>query len=509
MQNKKINTAFLGHPKPLFSLSMIEVWERFSFYGIRPLLVLFMSAAINLGGLGMERESAAAIVGIFAGCLYLAALPGGWIADNYLGQKKAIFLGSIIIALGHLSIALSIFDSLMFFIGLGFIVVGTGLFKTCASVMVGMLYKNNDTRRDSGFTIFYMGINLGAFIAPLICGLLQKEYGWHIGFGAGGLGMLLAVIIFYFKTIPDLKEFNQEIGLAYDWEKPVKENKHMGLIVITCLAIFATIIALSYFGLIDLSPVSLSKKMIFVILTCTGIYFLYLFFFNSLSNKEKKNLIVFVVLFLAAAFFWSFFEQQPTSFNLFAQDFTDKVIFGWEIPTPWFQSLNSIFVIIFAPIMSAIWIFLDKRGLKLSSITKFTLGILMAGVCFMIMMFAAKNVLTSNASVSMLWIIASMWFLSLGELCLSPVGLSIMTQIAPNLIKNQVMGLWFVAGALGNVVAGLIGGHVDDKNISSLPDLFGQCMWLLFIMTLILFLIRKPIYKIIENQKEKEANEHL
>ncbi|MBM0636950.1 peptide MFS transporter [Campylobacter sp. VicNov18] len=502
---KKINTAFLGHPKPLFSLSMIELWERFSFYGIRPLLVLFMSAAINLGGLGMERESASAIVGIFAGCLYLAALPGGWLADNYLGQKKAIFLGSILIALGHLSIALSIFNSLMFFIGLGFIVVGTGLFKTCASVMVGMLYKNNDPRRDSGFTIFYMGINLGAFFAPLICGFLQKEYGWHLGFGTGGLGMLLAVIIFYFKTIPDLKEYNQEVGLEHNWEKLINENKNIGLIFLACLGVIATIIILSYFNLIDLSPVSLSKKMIFVILTCTGIYFLYLFFFSSLSKSEKKNLVVFVILFFMAAFFWSFYEQQPTSFNLFAEDFTDRVLFGWEIPTPWFQSLTSIFVIVFAPVMSFVWIFLQKHNLELSSISKFALGILGAGICFMIMMFAAKNVLnTQGGSVSMLWLVASMWFLTLGELCLSPVGLSIMTQIAPNLIKSQVMGLWFVAGALGNVVAGLVGGHVDAKNIDSLPDLFGQCMWFLFIMAIILFLIRKPIYKMVQNEKGKK-----
>ncbi len=504
MDTKNLDKAFLGHPKPLFSLSMLEVWERFSFYGIRPLLVLFMAAAINAGGLGIERENAAAIVGIFGGCLYLVALPGGWFADNYLGQKNAILLGSIIIALGHLSIALSYFVSFMFFVGLILIVIGTGLFKPCASVIVGMLYKQDDIRRDSGFTIFYMGVNIGAFFAPLICGFLQVSYGWHFGFGAGGLGMLLAVLIFYFKTIADLKEYDDKIGLEQSWDKPQTKNKNIKFIFFSSLAFIIILILLAYIlskwgGAFDLNPVSLSKKMFFVILAFTGIYFLYLFFFSSLTPLEKKNLIVFMVLFFAAAFFWSTFEQQPTSFNLFALDFTDRKIFDYEIPAVWFQSLNPLFIIIFAPLVALIWIFLAKHNLEISSIAKFALGVLGAGISFMIMMFAAKNALANDEhSVSMLWIVSSMWFLTIGELCLSPVGLSIMTKIAPNLIKNQVMGLWFVASALGNVIAGLMGGHVDIKQIDSLPDLFEQCMWSLFILSIILFLIKTPIYKMLK-----------
>lgn len=505
MGGKNLDKAFLGHPKPLFSLSMTEIWERFSFYGIRPLLVLFMAAAINSGGLGIEKEQASAIVGIFGGCLYLATLPGGYLADNYLGQKKAILFGSIIMALGHLCIALSVFTSIMFFVGLFFIVVGTGLFKTCSSVMVGILYKKEDIRRDSGFTIFYMGINIGGFFAPLICGLLQVKYGWHIGFGAGGLGMLLAVLIFYFKTIPDLEEYNAKVGLEQSWEKPEKKNKHIKLIFfiffVFVLALISLAYTLSHMGLLELNPVSISKKMISVVLVCTTAYFLYLFFFSSLTRLEKKNLIVFLFLFLAAALFWSTFEQQPTSFNLFAQDFTTREFFGWNIPTTWFQSLNPLFVIIFAPIIASIWIFLAKHNLEFSSITKFALGVLGTGIGFMIIMFAAEKVLENgNMPVSMLWIIASIWFLTLGELCLSPVGLSIMTKIAPTLIKNQVMGLWFVATALGNVIAGLIGGNVDAKNIDFLPDLFGQCMWILFLVAIILFLIKKPIYKMLNKE---------
>ncbi|MDE5602336.1 MAG: oligopeptide:H+ symporter, partial [Helicobacter sp.] len=222
MRKLDIDSAFIGHPKPLLNLALTEMWERFSFYGIRSLLILFMIATINEGGLGLDRPTASAIVGIFAGSLYLATLPGGYLADNWLGQKNATLIGALLIALGHLSIALSIFSPFMFFLGLIFIVLGTGLFKTCSSVMVGLLYKQKDKRRDSGFTIFYMGINLGAFIAPIVCGLVAKEYGWHLGLGVGGVGMLISLVIFYFKTIPDFKEFEEKVGIDSTWIKPIQ-----------------------------------------------------------------------------------------------------------------------------------------------------------------------------------------------------------------------------------------------------------------------------------------------
>lgn len=202
--------AFFGHPKPLKTLFFTELWERFSYYGIRPLLVLYMVAMVNDGGLGLDRPTAAAIVGLFSGSMYLMTVLGGWIADNWLGQARAVWYGSIIIALGHLSIALTtIFDQFFFYFGLVLIVLGTGLFKTCISVIVGTLYKAQDSRRDAGFSIFYMGINTGSFIAPLITGLLARDYGWHLGFGIGGIGMLIALLIFRFLAIPQLQTFNE------------------------------------------------------------------------------------------------------------------------------------------------------------------------------------------------------------------------------------------------------------------------------------------------------------
>lgn len=499
---KSIETSFLGHPKPLLSLSMTEVWERFSFYGIRPLLVLFMSATMAQGGLGIDIKTAGAIFGIFAGSLYLAALPGGWIADNYLGQKKAVFIGSIIIALGHLSIAFSAIYASMFFIGLCLIVIGTGLFKTCSSVMVGMLYKENDSRRDSGFTLFYMGINLGAFVSPIVCGLVQKEFGWHLGFGMGGLGMLIAIAIFYFKTIPDFKEFQKNVGMTKEWESPSIKRKNVGFVLLLLAILFVIFVALCLSGIINLNPKIIAENMAFLILACSLIYFLWLLFFAPLNKNERKNIIVFIILFLAAALFWSVFEQQPTTFNFFARDYTDRMIFGWEIPVPWFQSLNALFILILAPLFSMLWIFLAKRNMELSSIAKFGLGIFGGGLGFFVMFLAAKVALANNGeSVSALWLTSSFIFLTLGELCLSPVGLSIMTKIAPNLIRNQVMGLWFVASSLGNVIAGLLGGEAGDMDLQSLPYLFLQCTFVLFAIGILLFLIRKPIYRMLNEEK--------
>ncbi|ARE79975.1 peptide MFS transporter [Campylobacter helveticus] len=511
INHQKIDKAFLGHPKPLFALSATELWERFSFYGIRPLLVLFMTATLLSGGLGMSKEEASAIAGIFGGCIYLAALPGGWLADNYLGQKKAVFIGCVIIALGHLSIALSYFISPLFFVGLALIVIGTGLFKTCSSVMVGMMYDKKDARRDSGFTIFYMGINIGGFIAPLVTGFLQTQYGWHLGFGAGGIGMLIALCIFAFKAVPDFKEFDEKVGMSEAWDKPTVRNKNAIYVIVIFLVALVGFAILGMGGIINLNPVAIAESMTMIILWCAGLYFLYLFFLASLTKDEKKNLIVFVVLFFAAAVFWSVFEQQYTTYNFFADKLTNKVAFGYEIPTVWFQSINSLFIILLAPVVGAIWVFLAKRKFELSSLTKFSLGLIGAGVGFLIMAFAASGIISNNGGAenavsavasgsailaSPWWLVGSFLFLTLGELCLSPVGLSIMTRIAPKLIKSQVMGLWFVSISVGNVLAGLIGGHANEENLASLPDLFYQCVWILFAVAVVLLILKKFIKKL-------------
>lgn len=490
------NQTLFGHPKPLFSLSLIEMWERFSFYGIRSLLILYMSTAMAKGGLGLSEQDASAITGIFGGFLYLATLPGGWLADNYFGQKKAILIGALLIATGHLLIALSFFKTFLFFVGLMFIVLGTGLFKTCASVMVGMLYKKGDTRRDSGFTIFYMWINFGAFIAPNICGAMQKYFSYHWGFGIGGLGMLLSIALYYFKALPDLQSYHKEVGLDKNWDIPATKRCYVGF----CLCIFALLlfifVILCVCNVISLNPVKISFAMVYLVMGFSCVYFLFLLFSKIVQRDEKKNLILFIILFIAASLFWSTFEQQPTTLNLFAQIYTDRVVFGFDVPTSWFQSINALFIIIIAPFMGALWTFLDKKHIHVSSLTKFAIGLIGAGAGFFIMFFAAKTSLANNGEmVSPLWLIGTYFCFTIGELALSPVGLSVMTKIAPRAIQSQVMGLWFVTLAVGNNIAGLIGGNVDSNNLAFLPTIFLQCVCILFAIALLLLFTRKYILK--------------
>ncbi|WP_299260068.1 peptide MFS transporter [uncultured Kushneria sp.] len=498
--------GFFGHPRPLGPLFFTEMWERFSFYGIRPLLVLYMAATLAEGGLGIPRDTAAAIVGIFGGMIYLSALPGGWLADNWLGQRRAVWYGSILIALGHLSIALSaLWGASMFYIGLILLVLGSGIFKTCISVMVGTLYPEGDSRRDGGFSIFYMGINLGAVIAPLITGLAMDSGGWHWGFGAGGIGMLVALTIFRLTAIPAMKRFDRDQDRASSWDAPVNRRRHVGAGVTACLLLLALITALGLAGVITFNPVLIATTMSYVVGLCVLGWFLYLMFFSGLDRMGRARVIVCLVLFVAAALFWASFEQQPTSYNLFAADYTNRQVLGFDIPVIWFQSLNPLFIIMIAPVFGWLWPALARRGFEPSSVTKFSAGLVLAAAGFGLMMMAAWQVVGGAAQVSPLWIVASLLLLTLGELCLSPVGLSTMTELAPTPIRGQIMGIWFAATALGNLVAGLIGGHVSAEQVAQLPELFGRCALALLIGAVILMILIRPIRRLLAHGRAAES----
>ena len=507
MQNQRdaYDRAFFGHPKPLRGLFFTELWERFSFYGIRPLLILYMSAMIIDGGLGLDRPTAAAIVGLYAGSMYLITIFGGWIADHWLGQAKSVWYGSIIIALGHLSIALTAwFDHFFFYLGLILIVLGTGLFKTCISVIVGTLYKAQDSRRDAGFSIFYMGINMGAFVSPLLAGLLIEDHGWHWGFAVGGIGMLIALLIFRLISVPQLKTFDHLNGIESSWQGPSKINPKAPKIVAAFLAALTTIIVLVTLGIIQINPVMLVTYLTVIICLTIAGYFTYLLAFSKTTVKEKKQLFICLILLIVAALFWSAFEQKPTTINLFAQDFTDRTIFGFQVPTVWFQSINALFIIMFAPLMAWLWVKLGRSNKDPSYITKFIIALFLAALGFAIMIFASKAVLAGGAGtlISPMWLVTTILFLTFGELCLSPVGLSTMTKLAPDIIRGQVMGLWFTASALGNLIAGLIGGQVSLETVSDLPNLFMRCSIALLIGALVLWALKKPIMKLIAESKD-------
>lgn len=500
---KQPDKAFFGHPKPLQGLFFTELWERFSYYGIQPLLILYMIAMVNEGGLALDRPTAAAIVGLFAGSMYLMTVFGGWVADNWLGQARAVWYGSIIIALGHLSIALSsLFNQSFFYLGLVLIVLGNGLFKTCISVIVGTLYKTHDARRDAGFSIFYMGINMGSFIAPLITGLLVQNHGWHLGFGIGGIGMLIALLIFRFFALPQLQTFNELRQETNTCNKPVVDNKNAPKIVFSFLFVVAMIIALTLFGIIHINPVVVATYLTVGIGLGIIAYFAYLLLFLNLDQNDKFKIIICFVLLITSALFWSAFEQKPTSFNLFAQDYTNRNVLGFEIPTVWFQSINAFFIIIFAPIAAWLWAKLGKSNKDPNYISKFIIALLLAAGGFLVMSFASRFAI-SDGLVSPFWIVGSLFLLTLGELCLSPIGLSTMTKLAPNVIRGQIMGLWFTGTALGNLMAGLIGGQVSADAIEHLPSLFMRCVLALVIGAIVLFLLKKPLNKLMNKTSNK------
>jgi proton-dependent oligopeptide transporter, POT family len=486
--------GFFGHPRGLATLFFTEMWERFSYYGIRPLLVLFMTAALDRGGFGFDRPTAAAIVGIYAASVYLASLPGGWIADRWLGLQRAIWTGGVFIALGHLSIALSsVLSRPTFFLGLVLIVVGTGLLKPNVSAIVGDLYTADDPRRDAGFSVFYMGINTGALVAPIITGLLGERVGWHWGFGAAGVGMLAGLITFRLRAGPTLGA----IG-ASPTSTPQQQRSARTIALLT-LGIIALVVVLAMVGVVHIDPRPFAGAMRNVILAFALLYFVYLFLFAGLDGDERRRIAVVLVLFCFSVVFWSAFEQQPTSLNLFARDFTDRRIGGWEVPTSWFQAAESAAVVLFAPLLAALWAGLARRGRDLSSPTKFALGLSFAGLGFLVMLAAANRVIAGGVAtrVSMLWLIASYFLQGIGELSLSPVGMSSMTRLAPKRFAGLTMGVWFTSIALGNLIAGIVGGDVDPEKLEQMPVLFQRTSISLFVAAALLLLLVVPIRRMI------------
>jgi POT family proton-dependent oligopeptide transporter len=502
----ELDTKFFGHPRGLSTLFFTEMWERFSFYGLRPLLVLFMTAALIDGGFGFDRLQASAIVGIYASSVYLSSLPGGWIADRLLGLRRAIFFGAVLISLGHISIGFSAFagSRVPFFLGLVLIVLGTGLLKPNISAIVGDLYPEGGSRRDAGFSIFYMGINLGAFLGQLVTGVLGERVGWHWGFGAAGVGMLIGLVVYWWRAPRTLGNIGMEISRHPDpvvQERQMRRGK-MGVYI--GLGILVAVVMLAGTGAITLDPQNLGQNMLYVLVGTAVGYFGYIFAGGGLSSDEKKRVVVIGVLFVAASIFWSAFEQAPTSLNLFARDFTDRNVLGWEVPATWFQSINAAFIILLAPLFAALWTALGKRGRDLSSPAKFALGLAFAAVGFALMIQASQIVVSGGAGTRVVvwWLVGSYFFQTVGELALSPVGLSSMTKLSPRKYVGQMMGIWFLATSVGNLIGGLVGGHVDPENLEQMPRLFTLTTLSLLGGAVLLGLLIVPIRRMMASRDE-------
>ena len=450
----------IRHPRGLSTLFFTEMWERFSYYGMRALLVLFLTDQVR-GGFGFSDSVATAIYGIYTAAVYLAALPGGWVADRILGARKAIWYGGILIACGHFTIALDRVQT--FYLGLMLIVCGTGLLKPNISALVGDLYPEGGARRDAGFTIFYMGINLGAAIGPLICSALGEKIQWRLGFGAAGVGMVLGLLQFHFTQC-----WLGDPTVAQD-RKPLSRGGVFGVFAAGIAAV--TGIAMIWSGAIRIDAPTLALWLSNGISAAAALYFLVVFVFYKLDAAEKKRVGLIIILFLAAALFWAGFEQVGSSFNLFAERHTNRTFFGRVAPAGWFQTLGPIFIITFSPVMASLWIWLARRNANPSIPIKFGAGLVLLASGFVVMAIAAK-IVVGGQKAGPGWLVMTYLLHTIGELCLSPVGLSSVTKLSPPRLVGQMMGVWFLGASLGNVIAGRIAGKFDPKALEAMPHQF-------------------------------------
>lgn len=457
------------HPAGLYVLFLTEMWERFSYYGMRAILILFMVAGAAEGGMGLSDKEAGAIYGIYTASVYLLTLPGGWLADNVFGQKRAIWYGGIVIMLGHIILAFPAGNAI-FYTGLCVVAIGTGLLKPNISSIVGELYPEGGARRDAGFSIFYMGINLGGALGMLTVGYLGEKIGWHIGFGAAAVGMFLGVVIFRFFSEKYLKEYGQlKVKEKQEVAATTTSNSSvMAIAMVAILVVFLVVLQLTH--VIDLTTASgLAQAMGIIIVSTALFYFIYIYIAGGLTLVEKKRLLVMFIFFVAVAIFWAGYEQGGSSLNTFAERYTDRNILGWEMPASWLQGLQSIYVIIFAPVFAAIWLFLNKRGKNPSAPVKFASGLIILGIGFGFMVVASR-IVAGGGKASALFLTATYLFSVLGELCISPVGLSFYTKLSPQRYVSQLMGIWFVGASLGNLIAGLFAGVFDENSVQSMPQ---------------------------------------
>jgi POT family proton-dependent oligopeptide transporter len=493
------DTRFFGHPRGLPTLFLTEMWERFSYYGMRALLILFMTAPVAAGGLGFDTAKAGPIYALYVSSVYLLSLPGGWIADRVLGLRRAVFVGGVIIMSGHICLAVPSIAT--FYLGLMLVAIGTGLLKPNVSVLVGTLYTPEDVRRDAGYSIYYMGFNAGAFVAPLITGWLAQgesfkrilvsigidaHASWHWGFAAAAVGMFLGLVQYTLggKHLP-------EAGLhpvrPSDPVAAAKLDRRIRFAGLAMLAAVVLLVVLVGTGAVVLDPEAISRNFKWVLIIITVGFFAWLLLSGSWTREERKRLVVITVLFVAATVFWMAYEQAGSTLNLFAERNTNNVILGQSFPASWYQSLPPLYVISFSALFAVLWMRLGHRNP--SSTAKFAIALLLLGLAFAIMI-GASAVAATGVRVSPMWLFTSYLLQVLGELCLSPVGLSAMSTLAPARIGGMVMGAWFLALSVGSYLAGMAASVYETM---PLPTLFTLVTATALVSALVLALLIRPI----------------
>ena len=483
--------SFLAkYPKGLTTLFLVEMWERFSYYGMRAILVLYLVDQVQNGGLGLATAEAAAIYGLYTASVYILALPGGWIADRFWGCRRAIIVGGCIIMLGHIVLALSGTTAAIFYLGLACIAIGTGLLKPNISTMVGQLYDRNDIGgRDAGFSFFYMGINVGAILGGLIAGYLGESWGWHWGFAAAAVAMFFGLLNFVFSSTLAGKGGVPAVHHHPDAATGRRDHVLTGVIVAAVVGLIA-IAALT--GTIQLTTAQgLAQAMGMIIITVAVSFFLNIYLAGDLTGPEKRRMIVLAILFVGAALFWSGFEQAGSSLNLFAADLTQRQMGSFTVPASWFQNLNSLFIILLTPAFAAFWIYAEKRW-EIPVFVKFGLALIVLGLGFLLLVPAARTAAT-GVKVSALFLVGTYLLHTVAELMLSPVGLSTFSRLAPERFTSQMMGFWFVASSLGSLMAGLLAAGMDTQTATGLPDAFLRIFMTSAAFGVVLLVLARPV----------------
>lgn len=497
---KPTDIGFFGHPGGLSTLFYTEMWERMSYYGMRALLVLFMTATMQEGGLAITVASATAIYGLYSGAVYFMGLPGGWLADRLFGSQKAVWYGGIVIMCGH--IVLAIPNESTFFIGLILVVLGTGLLKPNISALVGRLYTPEDSRRDAGYTIYYMGINLGSIIGYFITGWLAEYVGWHWAFGAAAVGMAVGLIQ-YRLTLPKLNTIGEKPLLPLS---PLGQKLSWAAIV-TFVVFISLVTALMLNGALVIEPISLAQYVVGLITAVFIIAYASIMLFCDLTSSEKKRMGALFLICVASICFWSGFEQAGSSLNLFGRDYTDRLIGSFEIPTAWFQNANPIFIILLSPFFAALWVKLGQQMLDPSYGIKCALGLIIMATGFIVMFFAAQ-LAASGLKVAPYWLVATYFLHTVGELCLSPVALSAVSKLSPARFAGQMMGIFILTYSIGSVISGLLAGNFDPENVEQMPNLYLQISLFSIAIGIVIFLLSLKT-RFWEKLAEREREEAL
>jgi POT family proton-dependent oligopeptide transporter len=433
--------TFFGQPRVLANLFGVEMWERFSFYGMQGIVLLYLYYSASKGGLGMDQGTASAVIGAYGGLVYLSTIPGAWLADRVLGSERTLFYSACLIMLGH--IALSVVPGFAGVIaGLLMVGIGSGGLKANATSLVGTLYSKDDNRRDAGFSIFYMGINLGALFGPLLTGLLQTDVGFHAGFAAAAIGMFLGLVQYTIgrKKLP---------AEAHEVHNPLPAEQR-GKMVLLAVAAVAVVVALVVFGL--LTAENLATWVIWATVVGAVLLFARIVRSDKVTGVERSRVWAFVPMFLASVAFWTLYQQQFTVVTIYSDERLNRSIMGWEMPVSWVQSVNPVFIILLAPVFAALW---TKLGTKQPSTPmKFALGTIIMGLAFLLFLPMAGG---GKNSAPLLGLIGILLVFTIAELLLSPVGLSVATKLAPEAFKTQMVSLFFLSVALGSVLAGYLG----------------------------------------------------